>query len=245
MATVIIVTAVIATMMINDNDSLKFRHEVKFRINRTDDYLLSDKLNKIFKHDIHADSHGIYRVSSLYFDTPYDKALRQKIDGINKREKFRLRYYNGNLSYILLEKKIKINGMCSKQSVCLSKEQVRCILNGDIGFMCKSKNPLLIELYSKMQGELLQPKTIVCYDREAFVFTPGNVRITIDRNIRSGLRSLDFLNANKKMVDVSEEMAVLEVKYDEFLPDVVKFCVQLPNRNTTEYSKYAVCRKYD
>ena len=224
---------------------LKFRHELKHQINRMDDMEVSARLRKLFRHDANADSHGSYRVSSLYFDTPYDKALRQKIDGVNRREKFRIRYYNSDLSFIRLEKKIKINGLCAKRSARLTAEQVQMILEGNIAFLLQSEDPLLIELYTKMQGQQLRPRTIVCYDREAFLYEPGNVRVTVDRNLRTGLSSTDFLNPERKLTGTSDGVAVLEVKYDEFLPDIVRMAVQLPNRQATAFSKYAVCRRYD
>ena len=206
--------------------------------------MISSRLRKLFLHDINADSHGIYRVSSLYFDTPTDLALRQKLDGVNRREKFRLRYYGDDLRFIRLEKKYKINGLCGKRSTRITQEQVRMLLSGEIGFLL-SGDTLMQELYSKMKGQRLAPKTIVTYDREAFLFAPGNVRITLDRNVRTGLASMDFLNPQLHHVPVSEGLTVLEVKYDEFLPEIVKMAVQVPNMQASAYSKYAVCRKYD
>ena len=232
-------------MMIKEKQPSKLRHELKHSINPQDDLLLTSRLRKLFRHDTHADSHGSYRVSSLYFDTPYDKALRQKIDGVNQREKFRIRYYGSDTSFIRLEKKFKINGLCGKHSAKLTAEQARQILSGDIGFLLDSGHPLLLELYSKMRGQLLAPKTIVTYDREAFLYEPGNVRITLDRNLRSGLASVDFLNPQLNHTSVHDGLTVLEVKYDEFLPELVRMAVQLPNRQASAYSKYAVCRRYD
>ena len=232
-------------MMIKEKQPSKLRHELKHSINPQDDLLLTSRLRKLFRHDTHADSHGSYRVSSCYFDTPYDKALRQKVDGVNQREKFRLRYYGSDTSFIRLEKKFKINGLCGKHSAKLTAEQARQILSGDIGFLLDSGHPLLLELYSKMRGQLLAPKTIVTYDREAFLYEPGNVRITLDRNLRSGLASVDFLNPQLNHTSVHDGLTVLEVKYDEFLPELVRMAVQLPNRQASAYSKYAVCRRYD
>lgn len=234
-----------ATMMIKEKSPLRLRHELKHSIHHGDDIELTHRLGKLFPHDKYADSHGVYRVNSLYFDTPYDKALRQKIGGVNCREKFRLRYYNDDTSFIRLEKKLKVNGLCGKYNARLSALQVEKILQGDIDFLLESGNPLLMEFYSKLQGQLLKPKTIVCYDREAFLYAPGNVRITIDRNLRTGLASTEFLNPKLQHADVSESLAVLEVKYDAFLPEIVRLAVQIPNRRAAAFSKYAVCRRYD
>lgn len=223
---------------------MKLRHELKHSICCGEDLILTSRLRKLFQHDKNADSHGSYRVSSLYFDTPYDKALRQKIDGVNCREKFRIRYYNDDLTFIRLEKKFKTNGLCGKRSTKLTAQQVAAILAGDIEFLLTG-DALMQELYSKMRGQQLAPKTIVTYDREAFLLEPGNVRITLDRDLRTGLASLDFLNPGLHHAPVSDGVTVLEVKYDEFLPEIVQMAVQVPNRQASAYSKYAVCRKYD
>ncbi len=231
--------------MIKEKKQIKLRHELKHHINKADDLILTHRLSKLLRRDTNASPDGVYRITSLYFDTPYDKALKEKADGINRREKFRLRYYNNDPSFIRLEKKIKINGLCGKYGATITKEQVEKILKGDIDFLLESENPLFIELYSKMKGRLLAPKTIVCYDREAFTYEPGNVRITLDRNLRTGLTSTDFLNTDMLYTDVSDGITVLEVKYDEFLPEIVKMAVMTPNRLATANSKYAICRKYD
>lgn len=231
-------------MMIQTMET-KYRHELKHRINKLDDYELSNRLRKLFKRDTNADSHGTYRVSSLYFDTPYDKAMKEKIDGVSQREKFRLRYYNHNTDKIKLEKKSKFNQLSTKRSATLTKDQVNQILNGDINFLLESKNPLLIEFYTKLKTQLLAPKTVVVYDREAFIYQPGNCRMTFDRNIKTTHSTNDFLNPDAFKFDVSEAITILEVKYDHFLPDIVKIAVQLRNRSASAFSKYAISRNYD
>ncbi|HHT24451.1 MAG TPA: polyphosphate polymerase domain-containing protein [Clostridiaceae bacterium] len=230
--------------MIKKKGILKLRNEKKYNINHADAFILSQTLKRVFRHDNNSDSHGNYRVSSLYFDTLYDKALIQNISGINQREKFRIRYYNNDFSFIRLERKIKINGKCAKQTALLAQSEVQQILNGEIDFLLQKEDALTIEFYSKLKGQLLKPKTIVTYDREAFIYHPGNVRITIDRNLRTTTKTDDFLQINKH-INVSDGLAVLEVKYDEFLPDLVKMAVCLNNRPLTAYSKYTMCRKYD
>ena len=224
---------------------MKYRHEVKHIITSGDDLILTSRLRKLFVHDKNADSHGVYRVSSLYFDTPNDTALRQKLDGVNCREKFRLRCYNGNPDFIRLEKKSKQGSLGHKRSAPVTRKQVERLLAGDVEVLLESGDPLLGELYRKMRFQLLTPKTIVTYDREAFLYTPGNVRITIDRSLRTGLNSLGFLNPEMFHAPVSDGMSVLEVKFDEFLPEIVKMAVQTPHTRAGAYSKYAVCRRYD
>ena len=224
---------------------MKLRHEYKFSINQADDYIVANRLRKLFQHDAFADETGVYRVSSLYFDTPNDKALRQKLDGVSEREKFRIRYYNDDLNFMRLEKKIKKAKMNAKFNTRISEEQVDKILRGEIDFLLHSDDALMIELYSKMRGQLLQPKSIVTYEREAFQYIPGNVRITVDRNVRTTLDPMHFLDVNAIHMDVERGFNIFEVKYDEFLPEIVKLAVQIPSRQARENSKYALSRRFD
>lgn len=235
----------ITTIQIMTTKPIKYRHEYKHQITKLDDYDLSTRMARLFKRDTNADSHGSYRVSSLYFDTPNDKAMKEKMDGVNIREKFRLRYYNDNTDMIKLEKKAKHNNLSHKRSATLTKAQVQQILKGDISFLLHSKDPLLIEFYSKIKTQLLTPKTIVVYDREAFIYEPGNCRITFDRNIKTSIGVTEFLNPDHFKFDVSEAITILEVKYDNYLPEIVKLAVQLKDRPSAAFSKYAVSRKYD
>lgn len=220
-----------------------YRHEWKHEINLSDRLVIRQRLRAAAQPDPHARD-GRYRIRSLYFDTPSDKALREKIDGVDRREKFRLRIYNGDASLIHLEKKSKRNGLCAKETVSLTAAEVQAILNGDLSWMPASGRPLVIELYSKMTSQLLRPKTIVDYTREPFVYPPGNVRITLDYDIRTGLGSTDFLNPECLTIPAGDAPAILEVKWDSYLPEVIRAAVQLPGRRASAFSKYAACRNY-
>lgn len=219
------------------------RHEYKHRISYEDYLVIKSRLKHLVKPDTHAGSDGRYTIHSLYFDNLSDKALREKLDGVDRREKFRIRYYNDDTTYIRLEKKSKIHGLCDKQSAPLTKEEVICICNGDIGFLPRSGRPLLQELYAKMQYQLLRPRVIVDYEREPYIYGPGNVRITFDSNIRTGLYH-DRLFAGDYASVPTEEGIILEVKYDAFLPEIIEKAVRVPNRQASAFSKYAVCRKF-
>ena len=222
---------------------MKYRHEWKHEISYSDMLVLRQRLSTVMKRDIHAID-GKYLIRSLYFDNASDKALREKVDGVNVREKFRIRYYNNDTSFIHLEKKSKVNGLCLKDSVALSFEQAKAIANDNYHWMVDSGVPLIQELYSKMMSQGLRPKTIVDYTREPFVFAPGNVRVTLDYNIRTGMNCTDFLNPNCVTVPAGDAPIVLEVKWDEYLPDIIRDAVQLPNCRVGAFSKYAVCRIY-
>lgn len=222
---------------------MDFRHEWKHEINYSDMVVLRQRLKAVMKPDENAVD-GKYFIRSIYFDNISDKALREKIDGVNCREKFRIRYYNNDTSLIHLEKKSKINGLGNKQSANLSAEEAQKIVDGDLDWMIDCDRPLVQELYSKMKSQGLCPKTIVDYTREPFVFSAGNVRVTLDYDIRTGLYCTDFLNPDCITIPAGNAPIILEVKWDEFLPSVIRDIVQLESRRTAAFSKYAICRIY-
>ena len=204
--------------------------------------ILRQRLAAVMKPDVNAVD-GKYFVRSLYFDTPSDRALREKIDGVSRREKFRIRCYNGDTSVIHLEKKSKVGGLGNKQSAPLTAEETKRIVDGDLDWMLGSSEALVRELYSKMQTQRLMPKTIVDYTREAFVYAPGNVRVTIDYDIRTALGCTGFLSADCATIPAGDSV-ILEVKWDEFLPDTIRSIIQLDGRHSAAFSKYAQCRIY-
>ncbi len=220
-----------------------YRHEVKHEISFSDMLAIRQRLRTVAQPDPNSVD-GKYHIRSLYFDDISDKALREKINGVNRREKFRIRYYNGDTSFIRLEKKSKLNGMGNKQSADITAHEAQAIIDGRIDWMRTSGKPLLQELYSKMNAEGLRPKTIVDYTREPFIYRPGNVRVTLDYDIRTGLGCVDFLDTDCVTVPAGDAPMILEVKWDEFLPNVIRDAVQLEGRASSAFSKYAVCRIY-
>lgn len=222
----------------------RYRHEWKHEINYSDLLAIRQRLRAVATPDPHAQD-GKYHIRSLYFDNISDKALREKIDGLNGREKFRIRYYNGDTSIINLEKKSRLNGLGTKYSARLTPQQVTKIIAGDIEFMRDDGNSLLQELYCKMIYQQLRPKTIVDYEREPYIYAPGNVRVTFDYDIRTGLGGTDFLNPECITIEAGSNLPIiLEVKWDDFLPSVIRDCVNVKGRHVTAFSKYAQCRIY-
>jgi len=217
------------------------RHEIKHYINHADFLQLRARLPFVATPDENAASGNGYRVRSLYFDNHEDKALREKIDGVNEREKFRLRLYNNDPSFIRLEKKGKKGGICLKESAVIPSEQCAMLLSGEYGALKKSGDPLMLELYTKLHCELLRPKIIVDYLREAYVFPAGNVRVTMDYDIRSSLDPRAFLSPGIITVPIPGTI-ILEVKYDAFLPELIRGVVALGSRQQSAFSKYAATR---
>ncbi len=217
------------------------RHEIKHSINRGDLLQLRSRLSQVMAQDENTDACGGYRVRSLYFDNYRDKALREKIDGVDEREKFRFRFYNDNPSFLRLEKKSKKNGLCFKRGCRVEQSLCRAVLAGDYEALKQSGEPLQVELYSKIISEQLRPKNIVDYRREAFVFGPGNVRITLDQDIRATSSVNAFLEPDLISVPIPD-MQILEVKYDHFLPELIRGLALLSSRQATAFSKYAATR---
>lgn len=221
---------------------MALRHEWKHRIDTAGLLALRARLGAVLQRDPHALG-GSYQVRSLYFDNLADKALREKLESVNHREKFRLRFYNGDLSLLVLEKKTKTNGLCGKAQTPLSVEEARALLEGrhqELG----ASSPLLGELRRKMGSQGLRPKAIVEYTREPFLYGPGNVRVTLDYNIRTALSPAGFLDPGCVTLPAADAPVILEVKWDEFLPGLVRDLVQLPGTRTSAFSKYAACRMY-
>ena len=223
----------------------KFRHELKHYINAADYIAIRSRLRSIMHLDKNANENNEYKIRSLYFDNVYDKALVEKVIGASKREKFRIRFYNDNHDFIRLEKKSKIRGLCLKDSECITKEECENIINGDIEFLRNSNKKLFIDLYSKMKGKLLRPKTIVDYTREAYIYPIGNVRITFDKSIRTGIHSINIFDNQLPTIEtISNKYIVLDVKFDEFLPQVIQDIIQVNERRPTSISKYEAARIY-
>ncbi|MBQ5771857.1 MAG: polyphosphate polymerase domain-containing protein [Clostridia bacterium] len=222
---------------------MKFRHEMKIEISKADFYELRMRLNAVMKRDANGDG-GKYEIRSLYFDTPDDRALKEKVDGVNRREKYRIRLYNRNTDFIKLEVKRKIAGLTNKESRVIGKDRVQAILDGDTAWMPLSENALVRDLYDRMKYEGFKPKTIVEYTRDAFLYEAGNVRVTLDYDIRTGVNAQDFLKSDAVTVPVWDDRILLEVKWDEFLPDIVRDAVRIDGRCTGAFSKYAQARIY-
>ena len=221
-----------------------YRNEIKHEISVADKAAICASMRAVARPDPHAGPDGRYLIRSLYFDTPADKALREKLDGVSEREKFRIRFYNGDPSVMRLEKKVMRGGLGYKVSAPITAEEAQRIVDGDTNWMAVSGRGLIVELYAKMKSEGLRPKTIVDYTRTPFVYGPGNVRVTIDENIRTGLGCTDFLNPRCVTVPAGEPVILLEVKWDDYLPAVIRRAVAVKSRRGAAFSKYQTCRIY-
>ena len=223
----------------------KYRHELKYQISDAQVQLLKNRLNHLIPADSHAGPSGTYTIRSLYFDDFEDRCLRENEDGTDPREKFRIRIYNHSTDRIMLECKRKERGKTHKTSCPLTLEQTRLLMDGKILPDMEAQHPVLRKLTLLMLTRRMKPVVIVEYDRIPYVYKNGNVRITLDTNIRSCGSVKDFLEERLPSRPVmSAGQQLLEVKYDEYLPDFIYRSLQLHSLRQTAFSKYYVCRKY-
>ena len=223
-----------------------YRHELKYQINPADHHALRQRLRTVMKCDPHTGTDGRYTIRSVYFDNYKDKALREKVYGVQKREKFRIRYYNDDFSYITLEKKIKHNDLCMKIDAHLTVEEYRRLLQEPGAWMLKHPQPLVRELYCKMKTQQLRPRVLVSYVREPYIYDAGNVRVTFDSHIRTSLFQRGFSDVALSDICATDTPGdiILEVKFDAFLPEIIRCLLQSEELRQQAFSKYGSCRRF-
>ncbi|MCR5399702.1 MAG: polyphosphate polymerase domain-containing protein [Lachnospiraceae bacterium] len=221
-----------------------YRHELKYAVSRGEYEAMKKRLRLIMRSDPHTGPDGTYLIRSIYFDNADDKALREKEDGVSRREKFRIRYYNDDLSFITLEKKMKIDSLCLKYDAPITEAECRKIISGDTDFMKDHPDEVVKELYAKMRYQGLRPKVLVSYLREPYIYAAGNVRVTFDSQIRTSLFDSDYLDV-KTNISATEKPThmLLEVKYDAFLPEIIQKLIRAGNIRQQAFSKYGACRR--
>lgn len=228
----------------------KWRHEYKY----FSPSILLDELEArcsvILKKDSHVEEQGFYHIRSVYFDDMYNTCYFDNENGTDPREKFRIRIYNNSDKRISLELKQRRMGKCHKVSCALSRARLDAFLAGDI------HNSVLVpqndddyiykKLYLGILSRSLKPVNIVCYDRVPYINRIGNVRVTFDRNIRSADDFSSFFSAGLATRPILPAGTnLLEVKFDEFLPDYIYDALSTEKLKATSFSKYYLCRKYN
>ena len=224
---------------------MKYRHELKYQVSDAQVQMLKNRITHLIPADRHAGADGTYTIRSLYFDDYENRCLRENEDGTDPREKFRIRIYNHSDQRITLECKRKERGKTHKTSCPLTRQQTELLMQGKILPDIASQPPLLQKLTMLMMTRRMRPVVIVEYDRVPYVYKNGNVRITLDTNIRSSAAVNQFLEERipaRPVLPVGQQL--LEVKYDEYLPDFIYRSLQLHSLRQTAFSKYAICRKY-
>ena len=229
-------------------ETKKYRHEYKYMVSTGQLEILKARAQAVMQRDCHVRKEGpfagYYNIRSVYFDDLADTCYLENESGTDPREKFRIRIYNHSDERISLELKSKRAGMCRKQSCPLTREQAEILLKGECLPEEKTYPPILNKLLYQIKTRGLHPVVIVEYDRIPFVYPVGNVRVTLDYDIRTGLGCTDFLNPGCITVPAGDAPIILEVKWDTFLPDIIRDAVQLSGRRAGAFSKYAACRIY-
>lgn len=220
---------------------MKYRHELKFLVSDVDLEMIRYRLKPIMKKDEHQ-MNDAYMIRSLYFDDLQNSCMRENADGIDNRKKYRLRIYNGEDAYIKLEKKSKLRGMTQKVAVSVSKEDCVSYMKGKTVPLKENSSALEKELFVQMQMSGMRPVCIVEYERTAFVEPKGNVRITFDKNIRGSEKSEAFLDKPPLVPLLPTGMHILEVKYDEILPEYIARALETGRLQQSAFSKYYYAR---
>ncbi len=223
-------------------EKLKVRNELKYFISSADYH----SLRNILKHAMHPDENsqnGGYHVRSLYYDDLQDSALYEKNFGVKNRKKYRIRVYNQSDQVISLERKRKYNDKTNKESFKLNQEQYQKIADGDVDFLRTSGNDVAEQFYYEFQNQFLRPRVIVDYFREPYVMTAGNVRVTFDQNLTATTFAGNLFEDKIGRPILSPGTVILEVKYDEFIPNIIKMYLGMVDKKPLAISKYVLCRE--
>ncbi len=222
-----------------------YRVEDKYFCSEKELFLLQAKLKVILRSDENQFDDMGYKITSVYFDSLDDRCFREAEGGIRRREKFRVRIYNDSFETIKLEVKDKLDSRIDKKSCSISFEQMKSLLRGDcIEEQGGDGSTPITRFNLAIKTEKLSPRIIVEYDRKAFTFSPGNVRITLDRNIRMSTDIESFLAGNTGAYRMLPDFdRILEIKYDEFLPGFIARVLENGNMMQTSCSKYRLCRE--
>ena len=228
-------------------DTRPYRHELKYIISEGEHAILSRRLSMTMAQDSNVNEQGEYFIRSLYFDDPYNTALQEKEDGVQVRDKFRIRIYNNSDKVIKLERKHKHDQFIAKSSLSLTRQECESILAGDYQFLLDRPEQFAGEMFYQFTVNRLRPKVIVDYDREPYVFPVEDVRITFDKNIRTAMRATDIFNPDLPTYPVWDlkNCMVLEVKFNQYLPAYIRTLIQLGASEHTAVSKYVYSRQYE
>lgn len=229
-------------------EEIQYRHEYKYPLTRGQILIEEAKLGGIAQKDSHADSVGFYNIRSLYFDDYYDSCYMDNVNGVDDREKYRIRIYNCSRERISLELKQKLHGKTRKSSCLISPEQCEELMKGIIPSNIDPTQQVLRKLAYLMAVRLMRPVVIVEYDRVPYVYRQqdANVRITFDSNITSISEPEALFDKDAAGRGVLPEgKALMEVKFDSFLPDEMNALLQLDGLQASTFSKYYLCRKFN
>ena len=230
------------------SSSLPLRHELKFLINESQYFVLSVILDHVLDRDPNGDEYNEYHIRSLYFDTVFNTALYEKVSGVSNRNKYRIRIYNLSDRVIKLECKTKIENLISKRSETIPRILCEQIIACDPTGLEATESGLMQDLFREMTTRLLRPVVIVDYVREAYLHPAEEVRITFDKQLRTGLMSTDIFNPQLPTVPpLDNNEIILEVKYNRVLPPYIRnlLTTYASDACRNAVSKYCWCRRFE
>lgn len=227
--------------------NVNYRHEYKYPLTNGQMLFENAKISGLAPRDVYVGDKGFYNIRSLYFDDYENSCYLDNENGLDAREKYRIRIYDHNIERITLECKQKIRGKTCKSSCRITLSQCRQMMEGMIPGDIEPDQQVLHKLSYRMAVKLMRPVIIVDYDRVPYVYRvmDANVRITFDYHITSVSDVGTFLDekVNGRCV-MPAGWSLMEVKFDSFLPDEIYEVLQLDGLHASAFSKYYLCRKF-
>lgn len=218
------------------------RREIKYLLNTEEYKRFKARIDKVLIGDIH-NREGGYVVRSLYFDTLDDRDFLEKEAGVEIRRKIRLRIYDTEANFAMLEMKQKDGDYQMKRSLVVSREDAIEMAKGNYSCLLNYDSPFASEMYVFMTTNFYRPKVIIEYKRDAFIVKENSIRITFDHDIVATEASMDIFDENLQMNPVLDKNnVVLEVKYNGFLLSYIKDLIEDASCISTSVSKYYLSR---
>ena len=228
--------------------SVPLRHELKFFINPVEYEVLRRALDRVLWRDPNGDENNEYFIRSLYFDTWFNDALIDKLDGVKNRDKYRMRTYNFSDKMICMECKTKVGSLISKRSIAIPRLLADQLIAGDPTGLERTRSGLLRDVFREMTMNGLHPVVIVDYVREAYIHPAEEVRITFDKQLHTGLNSIDIFNPYVPTISpFDHDEMILEVKFNRVLPPYIRdlLCTHVHSAQNSAISKYVWCRRFE
>ena len=188
--------------------------------------------------DSHAAESGGYCVQSLYYDSDTLACYWEKMESLKFRRKVRVRSYGKDDDDVFVEIKQRIDRTVQKRRWKIARSRADQLLSGE-GDAGEDVAGLGEVAYLKHRYQL-KPKIVVSYDRIPYVGRfDEDLRVTLDTNLRGHNGTLsDFGSREHGRHFLSNDQAVLEVKFNRMLPVWMSKQLARYNLMTERMSKY-------
>ena len=228
--------------------AVPLRHELKYFIKPGEYEVLRRVLDRTLRRDPNGDENNEYHIRSLYFDSFFNHAVLDKLNGVKDRDKYRIRIYNFSDKIIRLECKTKVGSLISKRSIAIPRLLAEQLMAGDPTGLEQTRSGLLRDVYREMKLNLMRPVVLVDYVREAYLHHAEEVRITFDKQLRSGLYSKELFDPYVPTIPpFDHEEMIMEVKFNRMLPPYIRdlLCTHVHSAQNSAISKYVWCRRFE